>query len=221
MESFLLSGLHPYLVRNLAAMGFSSPTEIQGTVVPAVLTGQDAMMVGDNSLHLATAALIPIMHRLLTTTESRDQRKLACVIVTDTPEQAEELLGIALDLSRGTDISCTVACSFEAGELKIKGVGATILVTPMSLFCRLLMTKMESYWTSCKFLVMIDQEEEDLRRAPRELFWDKETRQTLVLGRCLSDGIQKEAQDQCVANIWLFKYILIFIAEYIHLSKYL
>ena len=41
---------------------------------------------------------------------------------------------------------------------------------------------------------MIDQEEEDLWRAPQELFWDKETRQTLVLGRCLSYGIQEEVQ---------------------------
>ena len=148
IESFLLSGLHPSLVRNLAAMGFSSPTEIQGTVVPAVLTGQDAMIMGDTSLHLATAALIPIMHKLLTTTESRDKKKLVCMLVTDTAEQAEELLGIALDLSRGTDINC----SFEAGEFKIKGCGATILVTPMYLFCRLLMTRMESYWTfGCSF----------------------------------------------------------------------
>ena len=143
IESFLLSGLHPSLVRNLAAMGFSSPTEIQGTVVPAVLTGQDAMIMGDTSLDLATAALIPIMHKLLTTTESGD-----CMIVTNSDEQAEELLGIALGLSRGTDINC----SFEAGEFKIKGCGATILVTPMYLFCWLLNTKMESYWTlGCSF----------------------------------------------------------------------
>ena len=76
----------------------------------------------------------------------------------------------------------------------MEGLGATILVTPMSLLCRLL-SKRESYLTSCKFLVVMDQEREDLKRAPREVFWSKEARQTLVLGESLSDGIQEAAQD--------------------------
>ena len=190
LDEFLFSGLHHVLVRNLATMGYYRPTEIQKTVVPAVLSGHDALMTADNSLHLATAALLPIVHRLLTTPVLRDKKKPACVIVTKSAKQARELFGIALDLSQGTSNSC----SLETGDFEMEGLGATILVTPMSLLCRLL-SKRESYLTSCKFLVVMDQEREDLKRAPREVFWSKEARQTLVLGESLSDGIQEAAQD--------------------------
>ena len=154
------------------------------------------MICADNFVHLATAGLFPIMHKLLTTNVPRDQKKPACVVLTNTPEQAVELFEIALELSQGTTLGCKLQfrSSSTTSDNVMEGLGVTILVTPTSHFYRLL-TSNDSRLTSCKFLLMTDLKQKDLIRAPQELYRDKKARQTIVLGRCMSEKIQEACQD--------------------------
>jgi len=63
--SFDTFGLHPTLLSAIDALGFTAPTPIQQTAIPAILTGRDLIGCAQTGTGKTAAYLLPMLHRLL------------------------------------------------------------------------------------------------------------------------------------------------------------
>ena len=75
--------LQPQLVQTIADIGYTAPTPIQSTVIPAMLAGQDVIGQSQTGSGKTAAFSLPILHNLQT-----DQRHVQSLVVTPTRELA-------------------------------------------------------------------------------------------------------------------------------------
>ena len=75
--------LQPQLVQTIADIGYSAPTPIQSTVIPAMLAGQDVIGQSQTGSGKTAAFSLPILHNLQT-----GQRHVQCLVITPTRELA-------------------------------------------------------------------------------------------------------------------------------------
>ena len=75
--------LQPQLVQTIADIGYTAPTPIQSTVIPAMLAGQDVIGQSQTGSGKTAAFSLPILHNL-----QSGQRHVQSLVVTPTRELA-------------------------------------------------------------------------------------------------------------------------------------
>ncbi len=92
--------LHPALMQNVSAQGFTHPTPIQAQTIPLALTGENIIGLAQTGTGKTAAFVLPILHRLL----QNRQRGTQALIVTPTRELAEQINETILALGQHTGI---------------------------------------------------------------------------------------------------------------------
>ena len=98
--------LHPTIVANIKRLGYENPTPIQTEAIPQVAAGSDLMGLAQTGTGKTAAFLLPIIHRLMTTTAPK--RGIRALILAPTRELAEQIYQAGLELGRGTRLRATV-----------------------------------------------------------------------------------------------------------------
>jgi len=90
--------LSPELLRNIAALGYETPTPIQAQAIPAALEGRDVLGRAPTGTGKTAAFMLPTLNRL------RGQEGLRCLVLCPTRELAIQVADNARGYARGTEL---------------------------------------------------------------------------------------------------------------------
>jgi DEAD/DEAH box helicase len=86
-----LSDLHPILRSNVAAMGFTSMTEIQAKTWEAAIAGQDVLGRARTGTGKTVSFLLPAIQQLLVHNDNRKKNEIEILILSPTRELAAQI----------------------------------------------------------------------------------------------------------------------------------
>jgi ATP-dependent RNA helicase RhlE len=89
--SFDTLGLAPALLRAVAEQGYTSPTPIQGRVIPVVLEGRDVMAGAQTGTGKTAGFTLPLLQRLSAAGTANGPRRIRALILTPTRELAAQV----------------------------------------------------------------------------------------------------------------------------------
>ncbi|HTE20125.1 MAG TPA: DEAD/DEAH box helicase, partial [Armatimonadota bacterium] len=90
--------LAPELVRNVAALGYETPTPIQQQAIPPALEGRDVLGRAPTGTGKTAAFILPTLHRL------RGHEGLRCLVLCPTRELAIQVADNARQYARGSEL---------------------------------------------------------------------------------------------------------------------
>jgi ATP-dependent RNA helicase RhlE len=102
--SFTTLGLSPHLLDTLTAKGYSEPTPIQSQVIPLVLRGRDILGSAQTGTGKTAAFALPIVHKLISTTDAKQSSARALVIVP-TRELASQVAEAIRSYAEGLELT--------------------------------------------------------------------------------------------------------------------
>ncbi len=82
--SFSSLGLHPSLLKAIAAEGLTEPTPIQRGAIPVVLQNKDVLGIAKTGSGKTASYVLPILHRLQDGPASRYREPSVLVLVPNT-----------------------------------------------------------------------------------------------------------------------------------------
>lgn len=101
-HAFADFALHPVIQRNLAGMGFITPSPIQDQTIPVGLEGKDIVGIANTGTGKTAAFAVPVLNRLLSEPRSR------ALILAPTRELAEQIEDQCGQIARGSRLSCAL-----------------------------------------------------------------------------------------------------------------
>ena len=186
--------LAPELVRNVAELGYVTPTPIQQQAIPAALEGRDVLGRAPTGTGKTAAFMLPTLHRL------RGKEGLRALVVCPTRELAIQVAESARDYARNSDLFVGVVYGGVPldKELRDLRAGLDILVaTPGRLIDHLERANIELGEVEVLVLDEADrmldmgfkpQIDQILRRVPRE-------RQTLFFSATMPNSVKSLAYE--------------------------
>jgi ATP-dependent RNA helicase RhlE len=93
-------GLSPSLVRNVHALGYTSPTPVQAQAIPVVRSGRDLVATAQTGTGKTAAFLLPVLHQLL----DRPRGATGALVLTPTRELAQQIDVVCRGFARGTPL---------------------------------------------------------------------------------------------------------------------
>jgi ATP-dependent RNA helicase RhlE len=90
--------LHPLLQRNLADMGFDTPSPIQDQSIPVGLTGQNVVGLADTGTGKTAAFALPVLHSLMTKPGTK------ALILAPTRELAQQIEEACRSIAKGSGL---------------------------------------------------------------------------------------------------------------------
>ena len=132
MSAFKDLALDPRLLRSVAHLGFTEPTEIQQEAIPAVMQGKDLMVSSRTGSGKTLAYLLPMMQRLLRSRPLSAQDPRA-VILAPTRELAQQIyaaLRLFVANTRLTAVFIVGGENFNDQEKLLKRQPDIIVATP-------------------------------------------------------------------------------------------
>ncbi len=186
--------LQPQLVQTIADIGYTTPTPIQSTVIPVMLTGQDVIGQSQTGSGKTAAFALPILHNLQT-----GQHHVQSLVVTPTRELAIQVADAMVTYGRRTGVRVLPVYGGQPYDRQIsrlkKGVDV-VVGTPGSLLdlIRKNVLKLERVTT-----VVLDEADEMLSMgfiADIEAILDQtaSSRQTALFSATLPQRIQRLAE---------------------------
>lgn len=99
---FANSAFNPIIKTNLAAAGFSRPTDIQFKAIPPVLRGEDVLAIAQTGTGKTAAFVIPVLEKLLK--NKRKAEGIRCMVMVPTRELSRQITSVFNTLGKGTGI---------------------------------------------------------------------------------------------------------------------
>lgn len=99
---FADSTFNPIIKTNLAAAGFSRPTDIQFKAIPPVLRGEDVLAIAQTGTGKTAAFVIPVLEKLLK--NKRKAEGIRCMVMVPTRELSRQITSVFNTLGKGTGI---------------------------------------------------------------------------------------------------------------------
>lgn len=96
------SNFEPVIKKNLAAAGFTRPTDIQFRAIPPVLRGEDVLAIAQTGTGKTAAFVIPILNILLR--NKRHEAGIRCLVMVPTRELARQITSVFNSLGKGSGI---------------------------------------------------------------------------------------------------------------------
>lgn len=130
--------IHPALKKNLSALGFKKPTDIQFRAIPSVLKGEDVLAIAQTGTGKTAAFAVPILHQLLHTRPEKNQRGIPrALILVPTRELAVQTGNLLRQLLIDTPLRFVMLYGGVDEEIQTKrlqdGVDL-VIATPGRLF---------------------------------------------------------------------------------------
>jgi ATP-dependent RNA helicase RhlE len=119
--------LAPELVRNVAALGYETPTPIQQQAIPAALEGKDVMGRAPTGTGKTAAFMLPTLNRL------RGKEGLRALVVCPTRELAIQVAESAKEYAEGTELFVGVVyggTSLQKDERDLRAGFEVLVATP-------------------------------------------------------------------------------------------
>ena len=91
--SFSSLGLHPSLLKAIAAEGLTEPTPIQRGAIPVVLQNKDVLGIAKTGSGKTASYVLPILHRLQDG-PARRYREPSVLVLVPTRELADQVHGV-------------------------------------------------------------------------------------------------------------------------------
>ncbi len=94
-------GLSTELLQSVSQQGYSKPTPIQSSAIPAVLKGRDVLAAAQTGTGKTAGFTLPLLHRLNQVQPTNQKRAVRALILTPTRELAAQV---------GDSVRCYGAC---------------------------------------------------------------------------------------------------------------
>jgi ATP-dependent RNA helicase RhlE len=130
-------GFNAEIEKNIFAMGFRRPTDIQFKSIPPILKGEDVLAVAQTGTGKTAAFAIPVLHILTENRLKRKAKEIKCLVMVPTRELAEQIAEVFEKLSKNTDLQVIAVYGGVEQDPQIKNLknGADILIaTPGRMF---------------------------------------------------------------------------------------
>ena len=188
VTSFEAMGLSPETLAAVEALGWSEPTPVQRRAIPPGLDGQDIVGIAQTGTGKTGAFLLPVLEGVAA------GGGLQCLVLCPTRELAQQVVGEAVALSRGTTLqsaSIVGGVGYGAQRMALDTGAEIIVATPGRLIDH--MRRGQANLSRVRFLVldeadrMLDmgfrpQIESVLRKVRRE-------RQTMLFSATMPQGV--------------------------------
>ena len=190
--------IEPEIKRNLAALGFRRPTDIQFKSIPPILNGEDVLAIAQTGTGKTAAFAIPIVHMLHEQKRSRRPEGIKCVVMEPTRELALQITEVFDSIGKHTRVKtlCVFGGVEQDPQIARLEKGIDILVaTPGRMFD--LVSQGHIHLNRVQMLVLDEADhmldlgfikdiEDLIRFLPRK-------RQTLFFSATINDKIKKLA----------------------------
>jgi ATP-dependent RNA helicase RhlE len=123
--------------KNLAAMGFKRPTDIQYKSIPSIMNGEDVLAIAQTGTGKTAAFAIPVVDRIHRFKTSKRSPGIRCLVMVPTRELAMQIGEVVNTLSRHTRVKAFALTGGVEQDAQIKKIqdGIDILVaTPGRMF---------------------------------------------------------------------------------------
>ncbi|MBD3422412.1 MAG: DEAD/DEAH box helicase [Chitinivibrionales bacterium] len=199
--NFSDTGLSDLLLRNVAAVGYEKPTEIQQKAIPLVLEGKDITGCAPTGTGKTAAFVLPVLQQLMHgeyTTSTR--RRVRCLMLAPTRELAQQNAEAVDTYGAGTGIRALAAYGgvHIAGQQKRLRQGVDIVIATPGRLLDLLKRRSLSL-SDCKILVLDEADRmydmgfiHDVRRIIRQT---PLKRQTLLFSATMPEAIWSLIQE--------------------------
>ncbi|NMM40043.1 DEAD/DEAH box helicase [Pseudoalteromonas arctica] len=124
--------LDPILLNSLEQNQYHTPTAIQLKTIPLILAGHDVMGSAQTGTGKTAAFVLPLLHKLLTTSKRDEQGTTRVLILTPTRELAQQVFTSFEKYSQGTDIKGALAYGGASIGPQIKAMkdAQVVVATP-------------------------------------------------------------------------------------------
>lgn len=102
VHAFTDFAVHPALLANIAAKGYTTPSPIQDQTIPLGLDGQDVIGIANTGTGKTAAFALPLLHRLMSDKQAR------ALVVAPTRELAEQIYNECRSIARGSGLFGTL-----------------------------------------------------------------------------------------------------------------
>ena len=129
---FADTSLDPRLIKALASMEISAPTEVQASVIPPALNGENLRISAQTGSGKTLAYLLPIAQSMLLTPPSRSEAMMALVLVP-TRELARQVTKVARALLKFTSLQAdaiTGGADFKYQRAMLRKNPEIVVATP-------------------------------------------------------------------------------------------
>ena len=97
--SFADLSLHPAILANITAAGYSSPTPIQRQAIPPICKGRDILGIAKTGSGKTASFVLPILHQLIGHSQQEKNRQPKALILVPTRELAMQVSEVTKSLS--------------------------------------------------------------------------------------------------------------------------
>ncbi len=129
--------LRPQVKKNVEAMGFTRPTDIQFKAIPHILNGEDIMAIAQTGTGKTAAFAIPTVNNLMLRSRREGYKGVRCVVMEPTHELAMQVADVMRQVCKETGVSIVAIHGGVAQDNQIallKGGVDIIVATPGRLF---------------------------------------------------------------------------------------
>jgi ATP-dependent RNA helicase RhlE len=123
--------------KNLAALGFKKPTDIQYKSIPSILKGEDVLAIAQTGTGKTLAFAIPVIDRIHSFKRSKRAAGIKCLVMVPTRELAMQIGDVFNRLSRHTKVTSFALYGGVEQDAQIKKLQAGIdilIATPGRMF---------------------------------------------------------------------------------------
>lgn len=131
--SFSSLGLHPSLLKAIAAEGLTEPTPIQRGAIPVVLQNKDVLGIAKTGSGKTASYVLPILHRLQDGPASR-YREPSVLVLVPTRELADQVHGVCQSFTASLEKRLTSVAVYGGVSVNVQmqaiGKADVVIATP-------------------------------------------------------------------------------------------
>lgn len=130
MQNFSDLSLDKLLIQNISELGYTTPTPIQGMVIPLILEGNDLIGIASTGTGKTAAFALPILNKMLISPREKRISEPRTLILSPTRELCSQIHRALENLAKNTELmSCAIYGGVgQAEQVKALREGTQIVV---------------------------------------------------------------------------------------------
>src|SRR5438067_4113910 len=157
MRNSAFSTLKPPVLQRLEKEGFLEASPIQELAIPAILSGENVLLIAPTGTGKTLAAILPVLDRLIEARAERKPRGISVLYVTPLRALNRDLLRRLEEMGKDLDIKIQVRhgdTPISARSRQAKGPPDVMITTPETLQAILIGRRMKEHLRSVRWVVV-------------------------------------------------------------------
>src|SRR3990172_7608407 len=157
MPGSAFSVLKPPVLRRLEKEGFLEASPIQELAIPAILRGENVLLIAPTGTGKTLAAILPVLDRFLETRSEQKTRGISILYVTPLRALNRDLLRRLEEMGRDLDVRIQVRhgdTPLSARSRQARSPPDVLITTPQTLHAILIGRQMREHLRSVKWVVV-------------------------------------------------------------------